>query len=145
MEDFTSRHEKKIKCFRIHADKFREASEAFAGKDIKADWIKSAREHYAKGVEDDEVVGLYDTSSFGKGKSELLFTDNYLYWKSGFSNGVIRLEDITDITYYDETKKKDTDRGIMFCLKGTSGVCWDGYCSLKCGEFIKFMKEYLKI
>lgn len=145
MEDFTNRHEKKIKCFRIHVEKFRESFKGYTGKEIKKEWIQSAREHYAKGVEDDEVVGLYDTSASGKGKSGLLFTDNYLYWKIGFSNGVIRLEDIADITYYDETKKKDNDRGIMFRLKDTSGVWWDGCSSLKCGEFIKFIEEYLEI
>lgn len=145
MEDFTSRHEKKIKCFRIHANKFRETYKVFASKDIKTEWIKTAREHYAKGVTYDEVVGLYDTSSFGKGRSGLLFTDNYLYWKRSLSNGVIRLEDIVNVTYYDETKKKDTDRGIVFHLNNGSVVEWEGFCSLKCGEFIKFMTAYLKI
>ncbi len=145
MEDFTNRHEKKIKCFRIHVEKFRESFKGYTGKEIKKEWIQSARAHYAKGVEDDEVVGLYDTSAFGKGKSGLLFTDNYLYWKVGYSNGVIRLEDITDITYYGETKEKDNDSGVMFRLKDTSGVCWEGCSSLKCEEFIKFMKEYLKV
>lgn len=145
MEDFTSRHDKKIKCFRIHADKFRETYKAFAGKDIKAEWIESAKEHYAKSIEYDEVVGLYDTSALGKGKSGLLFTDNYLYWKMGFSNGVIRLGDIVDVAYYDETKKKDTDRGIVFHLNNGLVVEWEVFCSLKCGEFIKFMCAYLKI
>ncbi|MCM1234131.1 MAG: hypothetical protein NC489_28850 [Ruminococcus flavefaciens] len=145
MEDFTSRHEKKIKCFRIHVDKFRDTYNGFTGKEIKTEWIKTAREHYAKGVAYDEVVGLYDTSSFGKGKSGLLFTDNYLYWKRSLSNGIIRLDDIEKITYYDESKKKDTDKGIIFHLKNGSAIEWEGFCSLKCGEFIKFMGEYLKI
>lgn len=144
MEDFTNRHEKKIKCFRTRIDKFRDTFKGFSGKAIKPEWIQSAREHYAKGVEYDDVVGLYDTSSFGKGKNGLLFTDNYLYWKVCSSNGIIRLEDIAQITYYDETRKKDTDRGIVFRLKDGSGIYWE-HCLLKCTEFIKFMEAYLKI
>jgi len=145
MENFTDRHNKKVKCFRNYMDKFRETFKAYAGEDINADWIKSAREHFAKGVEFEEVVGLYDTSSFGKGKSGLLFTDNFLYWKRAFSKGIIRMEDIEQITYYDESQKKDTDRGIVFHLKNGSLIQWDGFCNLKCGEFIKFMNEYIKI
>lgn len=42
---------------------------------------------------------------------------NYLYWKRSISNGVIRLSDIVDAAYYDKTKKKDVDRGIVFKRK----------------------------
>lgn len=145
MENFTNKHGQKIKCFRNHVGKFRNTYKGFSGDEIKAEWIQTAREHYAKGVKYDEVVGLYDTSSFGKGKSGFLFTDNYLYWKRSISKGVIRLSDIADVTYYDETKKKDVDRGIVFHLNNGSVVEWEGFCSLKCGAFIKFMEEYLKI
>lgn len=140
-----NRHEKKIKCFEQYIDKFRETWKGYAGKDIKIEWIKSAREYYAKGVEYDEVVALYDTSSFGKGKSGFLFTDNYVYWKRSLSNGIIRLEDIENISFFDESKKKDTDRGIVFHLKNGSKIEWEGFCGLKCGEFIKFMNAYIKI
>lgn len=145
MEDFTSRHDKKIKCFQIHVNKFRDSFEGYTGEDIKAEWLRTAREHYAKGVEYNEVVGLYDTSAFGKGKAGFLFTDDYLYWSRSSRKGIVRLDDIKKVTYYDETKKKDSDRGIIFHLKDGSQVTMEGYCLFKCGPFIEFMEEYIKI
>lgn len=145
MEDFSSRHDKKIKCFQIHVNKFRDSFKGYTGEDIEAEWIRTARERYAKGVEYNEVVGLYDTSAFGKGKAGLLFTDDYLYWNRSHGKGIVRLDDIKKVTYYDETKKKDKDRGIIFHLKDGSQVMMEGYCSFKCGPFIEFMEEYIKI
>lgn len=145
MEDFLSRHNQKVICFQAHINKFRIAFKGYVQKDIEPEWIRTAEKHYARGVDYSEIVGLYDTSSFGKGKTGFLFTDDYLYWKRSISKGIIRLSDIVNITYYDETKKKSEDRGIIFYMKDGSSVCWDGFCNLKCKAFIKFMNEYLSI
>lgn len=143
--DITSSHDKKIRCFRQHMESFRNTYKGYAGKEIEVDWIKRARENYAFNADYDEVVGLYDTSFSGKGKTGLLFTDDYLYWKRSVSKGIIRLSDIQDITFYDEYAKKDVDRGVIFWLKNGEKVMWEGFCSLKCEAFIKFMKEYIEI
>lgn len=60
------------------------------------------------------------------------------------SKGIIRLADVVNITYYDETKKNN-DKGIMFYLRDGSYVCWEGFCCVKCEAFIEFMKEYVNI
>ena len=145
MEKFLNSHEERVKCFGSHMGRFRNTNKGFTGDDIKREWIDTARAHYAPGVKYEDVVGLYDTSLFGKGKTGLIFTDRYLYWARSVSKGVIKLSDIEEVTYYDETKKKDVDRGIIFNMKNGSRVMWDGFCMLKCGPFIEFMEEYLSI
>ena len=110
MECFMNRHDQKINCFKHHVSKFRQTYAGYAGNDIQVEWVIEAKNNYAKGVVYDEVVGLYDTSTFGKGKTGFLFTDNYLYWKRSISKGIIRLDDIEKVTYYNENKRKDVDR-----------------------------------
>lgn len=138
-------HEKRVKCFDKHMEKFRKTYKGFPDGEIELSWLKTARDHYAKGLDLFSVVGLYDTSLFGKGKSGYLFTDDRLYWSRSISKGQIWLDEIVDVTYFDETKSKDEDRGVVFHLKDGSRVQWEGFCSVKCGPFIKFVKEYIRI
>ena len=145
MVDISSRHNKKVMCFQTYIDKFRITFKGYVQNDIEPELMRAAEKNYARGVNYSQIFVLYDTSVFGKGKAGFLFTDEYLYWKRSISKGVIRLSDIVNITYYDETKKKNEDRGIIFYLKDGSSVCWDGFCNLKCKAFIKFMNEYLSI
>lgn len=145
MERYFNSHDERVRCFETHMSSFRETYKGYTGKDIKSEWIDTARRNYATGVKYEDVVGLYDTSLFGKGKSGYLFTDDYLYWTRGFSKGIIKLSDIEEVTFYDETKKKDVDKGIIFRMKRGADVMWDGFCSVKCGAFIEFLEEYLSI
>lgn len=145
MQCFVDRHEQKIACFKRNMSKIKNGFTICAGKDIDIDWIMKAESNYAKGVSYKEVVGLYDTTTFGKGKNGFLFTDDYLYWARPITKGVIKLDDLLEVTYYNENKSKDVDRGVVFHLKDGSTVEWDGFCIVKCGPFIKFMNEYIKI
>ena len=145
MEDFTNRHEKKIKCFKSHMKRFRNTFTPYPSNEIKYEWIRSAGNHYAKGVEYDKVVGLYEMSVFGKGKAGFLFTDDILYWGRTAHKYTIRLDDIEKITYYNESKEKDVDKGIVFHLKDGSIISSEGFCGVKCTPFIEFMNEYIKI
>ena len=145
MEQFFSRHEKKMKCFRKHVKKFKKTSNGYVGSEIKMSSFNNARSAFAKGVEYEDVVALYDTSLFENGKTGFLFTDDYVYFKrhSG-SPIVIRLSDIKDITYYDETKKEN-DRGLLFELEDGMLIGVEGFCGIKPSQFITFLKEYIEI
>ena len=145
MSESLSKRERRVKCFKKHMEKFRNTYKGLTADEIKIEWIDTARGHYAPGVRYGDVVGLYDTSAFGKGKTGYLFTDDSLYWSRTFSKGVIKYSEIEKVTFYDETKTKDTDKGIIFHMKNGQNVVWEGFCSLKCGAFIKFLEEFITI
>ena len=151
-------HEVRVECFRKHLNKFSAGGKGFAGKEVKEEWYKSAVKNFTHGLVSDDfntVVGLYDTSLFGKGKEGILFTDKVFMWKNIYSSGYTYLKDISDVYVFDDSKD-DKYKGIIIHCCGKAIVCndghinttnifWEGYCSLKCGAFISFMKEFLII
>lgn len=152
-------HEKRIDCLKNHIDKFCAGGTGFVGAEVKEQWVKSAIKNFSNNfyhilsIDDTKVVGLYETSLFGKGKEGILFTDDALLWKNSYNKGFVYLKDIDDIYFFDDSKD-DKYKGIVISCQNkatvitdhsSNNVFWEGFCSLKCGAFITFMKEFIQI
>lgn len=88
-------------------------------KDLKERQIIQAIERYARGVKQEEVVALMDTSVFRSGKTGFLLTDRYLYSDKYKEDGPVSLMFLKDVSVRPEnnsccvlTFKDDSTRDV---------------------------------
>ena len=97
---------------------------SFYIKDIPSKKIDNAIKKYAHGLDKDTVIGLYDTSITGNGKSGYVFTDTKVY--------CLQILDKPQKIWYDDIesvestsdKKNDCDNTIIFHMYDGTTVRW---------------------
>lgn len=78
------------------------------GNGISQSALKNAIKTYATGVEEKEVIALFDTTLRGNGKEGFLFTDTMAYYKDSGKQGEFVYKDIKSVEVEDEEEDPKT-------------------------------------
>ena len=132
-------HQQKIALMRKYGYKIG-AYSVFFTENIPPQKIDNAIKSYANGLDKDTIIGLYDTSFTGSGKSGYVFTDTKVYCLQFLEKPQkIWYDDIESVesTNY---KKRDCDNTIIFHMYDGTTVKWSDYCINK-APLKEFFKE----
>ena len=78
-------HEQKIELMRKYASNIATVSGFFVKGSIPIKRMDNALKTFAIGMDRTTVIGFYDTSLTGNGKSGIIFTDDKIYYKLTFN------------------------------------------------------------
>lgn len=96
-------HEERTLFFQKHAKQMQTSFKLYFGNDIPHKLISNAIKKYAHDADENTVIGLFDCSVFGNGKSGMLFTDEKLYFTQVIGKPQrIYYTDIISVSIYDE-------------------------------------------
>lgn len=97
----------------------------YVGKNVPKKNIENARKKFARGVEDETVIGFYDTTVSSSGRQGFLFTDDKVYFLEVLEKPQkLWYDDIKSMEILD-THKKDSERKLKFNLYDGSSVTWN--------------------
>ena len=99
---------------------------------------------FASGVDKDTLVGFYDTTISGNGKTGYLFMDTKVYYHEALDKPKkLWYDDIKNVEIFDGYKK-DCDKGIRFFLYDGAVIEWKS-CFLNKTPLILFFKDVMKL
>lgn len=111
-------------------------------ENISSKKIKHALKKFASGAEKSTIIGFYDTTITGNGKTGYLFTDTKVYYLEPLEKaGKIWYEDIESVRILD-SEKKDSDRSLRFYMTDGTTVTWTS-CFLNKTPLLHFFEEIL--
>ena len=135
-------HEELIELMRKYAMQIRTSFDFHIKGDIPSKKIDHALKTFAQGLNRESIIGFYDTTIAGSGKSGYIFTDTKIYYHETMSKPQkLWYDDIEHIELFD-THKKDCDRGVRFYLFDGSQVIWNS-CYLNKTPLFNFINELL--
>ena len=136
-------HRQKIDLLRKYANKIG-TNPNFHIMDIPSKKIDNAIKKYANGLDKDTIIGLYDTSITGNGKSGYIFTDTKVYCQQILDKPQkLWYDDIESVeSTYD--KKHDCDNTIIFHMYDGTTVRWAD-CFLNKTPLRDFFKEMIAL
>lgn len=136
-------HEDKLGILKKYYKKI-ETSYGFDIKgEIKSSKIDNALKKFASGLDRTTIIGFYDTTIFGNGKSGYIFTDTKVYYLETLEKPKkIWYEDIQNVEII-KKGKKNCDDELKFEMKDGSTVVWTS-CFLNKQPLYEFFKELLK-
>lgn len=136
-------HKELIELMRKHSSQIKTSFDFHIKGDIPSKKIDNAIKTFAQGLNRETIIGFYDTTVTGSGKSGYIFTDTKIYYHETMSKPQkLWYDDIKCVELFD-THKKDCDRGIRFCLYDGSKVVWTS-CFLNKTPLFNFINEILK-
>lgn len=93
-------------------------------EDISSKKIENARKKFASGIDTSSIIGFYDTTIIGNGKSGYLFTDtNVCYLETLEKAKKIYYDDIERVEVL-KLEKKDCDRYLVFYMTDGTTITW---------------------
>ena len=135
--------QQKIELLRRYADKIRANYDFYTKDDIPVKIIENAIKKYANGLDRNTVIGLFDTSISGNGKSGYVFTDTKVYYQNFLERPQkLWYDDIESVEIIDN-KKKDNENTIVFNMYDGTTVSWTDYYLNKT-PLRDFFKELVK-
>lgn len=136
-------HEDKVELLRKYY-KGIQTNFSFYIENIPSKKLDNALKKFASGVDKASIIGFYDTTVTGNGKSGYIFTDTKIcYLETLEKPKKIWYDDIEDVGIIDKYKK-DCDRKIIFKMYDGSTVLWTS-CFLNKMPLYNFMKELLQM
>lgn len=137
-------YEEKIELLRKYYSKICTSYGFCIKGDIPSKKIDNALKKFASGMDRTTVIGFYDTTLTGNGKTGYIFTDTKIYYLETLEKPKkIWYDDIKSVELYD-THKNDCDRGIRFHMYDDSVVTWTS-CYLNKTPLLNFFNELLKM
>lgn len=140
------KYEDKIEIMRKYLSKISIGFACHIKGDIPSKKIKSATKKFANGLDEDTIIGFYDTSLGGTGKNGYIFTDTKIYYLQTLEKpGKFWYDDIESVEVI-KSGKKDCDNKIKISFYDGSKITWiDTLINKKplC-EFLREMIEYEK-
>lgn len=111
--------------------------------DISSKKIDHALKKFAAGADRNSVIGFYDTTITGNGKTGYLFTDTDVYYQENLEQSKkLCYGDIERIEILD-MDKTDCNRSIKFYMTNGAAVIWKS-CQLNKTPLANFFNEILK-
>lgn len=105
-------HEEKIELMRKYLGKIANGFTYYIKGEIPSKKIDNAIKAFASGIERTSIIGFFDTTVLGAGKSGYVFTDDKVYYLETLEKSKkIWYDDIKSIRITN-THKKDCDRGL---------------------------------
>lgn len=112
--------------------------------EISSQKIDNAIKTFAPGLDRSKIIGFYDTTITGSGKSGYLFTDTKVYYKETLEKPKkIWYDEIERVELFD-TYKKDCDCGLTFHMVDGSEISWTS-CFLNKTPLFHFFEDLLKM
>ena len=137
-------HQQKIELIHKYVDKIN-ANPGFHVKgDIPSKKIDNAIKKYANGLDRDTIIGLYDTSITGNGKSGYIFTDTKVYYLQIFEKPQKLWYDDIESVESTNDKKYDSDNTIIFHMYDGTTVVWSD-CFLNKTPLRDFFRDLIKL
>ena len=119
--------QQKIELLRKYAYKIGSKGIFHINGDIPIRKIENAIKKYANGLDRDTVIGLFDTSISGNGKSGYVFTDSKVCYQNFLERPQkLWYDDIESVEIIDN-KKKDNENTIVFYMYDGTTVLWSDY------------------
>lgn len=138
-------HEKKIELMRKYYLDIRTNFAFHIKGEIPSKKIDKALKSFASGMDRKTIIGFYDTTVTGNGKSGYIFTDTKVYYVETLEKPKkLWYEDIESVQLIKTHKSKDCDRGLQFNLYDGSTVIWTS-CFLNKTPLYKFFDELLTL
>lgn len=135
-------HEELIEIMRKYAKKIETSYGFYVKGDIPSRKIDNAIKSFAAGLDRETIIGFYDTTIIGNGKSGYIFTDTKIYYHETMSKPQkLWYDDIEKMELFDTTKK-DCEKGIRFYLYDGTKVNWNS-CFLNKTPLYEFINELL--
>ena len=135
--------QQKINLLCKYSDKIRDKYDFYAKDDIPVKIIENAIKKYANGLDRNTIIGLFDTSITGNGKSGYVFTDTKVYYQNMFERPKkLWYDDIESVEMIGE-KEKDNENAIVFYLYDGTTAQWTDY-SLNKTPLKDFFNELVK-
>ncbi len=137
-------HEKKIEIMRKYYKEIKTSFDFFIKGDIPIKRVDNALKKFASGMDRTTMIGFYDTTVMGSGKSGYIFTDTKVYYSETLEKPKkLWYDDIKSVELTDKYKSKDCDRGLRFNLYDGSTITWTS-CYLNKTPLLKFFNEMLE-
>ena len=137
-------HKQKVELMRKYASEICTSFVFHVGDDIPSKKIDNAIKKYANGLDRDTVIGLYDTTITGSGKSGYIFTDTKVYYLQTLEKPQkLWYEDIESVEITTD-KDKDCDNKIIFHMYDGMTLVWTD-CFVNKKPLRDFFKKMLKI
>lgn len=137
-------HEKKIEIMRKYYKEIETSPEFFIKGEIPSKRVDNALEKFASGMDRNSMIGFYDTTVTGSGKSGYIFTDTKVYYLEMLEKPKkLWYDDIKSMELVNQYRQKDCDRGLQFNLYDGSTVTWTT-CFLNKTPLLKFFNEILE-
>ncbi|MBR6223828.1 MAG: hypothetical protein IKQ71_10385 [Lachnospiraceae bacterium] len=137
-------HKQKVELMRKYASKICTSFVFHVGDDIPSKKIDNAIKKYANGLDRDTVIGLYDTTITGSGKSGYIFTDTKVYYLQTLEKPQKLWYDDIESVEVTTDKVKDCDNKIIFHMYDGMTLVWTD-CFVNKKPLRDFFKEMLKI
>lgn len=137
-------HEKKIEILRKYYNEIRTSYDFFIKGEIPSTRVDNALKKFACGMDRTTMIGFYDTTVIGNGKSGYVFTDNKVYYLETLEKPKkLWYDDIKSVNLINEYKSKDCDRGLQFHLYDGTTITWTSIFLNKT-PLLKFFNEMLE-
>lgn len=93
----------------------------YTWKDVSPKKLENAIKKFARGLKTETVIGFYDTSLIGNGKSGYIFTDEKVYYHQALEKpGMFWYEDIESVELLDFEEKDCNNELLVFFHDGTT-------------------------
>lgn len=137
-------HQEKIELLKKYYTKIQTISGFQIGNDISRKKLDNAKKKFASGLDESTVIGFYDTTVAGSGKSGYLFTDTKVYYLEVLEKPKkIWYDDIEDIELYD-IANKDCNNELQIKLYDGTKIDWTSIYLNKTPLY-RFFKELLAL
>lgn len=138
-------HMKKVEIMRKYYQDIRTSFDFFIEGDIPEKRINNAVKKFAPGLDMVSILGFYDTTIMGSGKSGYIFTDTKVYYIEILGKPEkLWYDEIERIELMDEQNPKDDTRKLRFCLKDGKNVIWSD-TFLNKTPLLHFFNEIMEI
>lgn len=135
-------HEEKIELVKKYSRSICTSYGFHNGDYIPSKKIDNAIKKFANGLDKNTIIGFYDITLTGNGKSGYIFTDTKVIYSDMLEKPKkIWYDDIESVELFD-THKKDCDRGLRFNMYDGSTVSWTS-CFLNKTPLYNFFNELI--
>lgn len=118
-------YERKVRLFEKYCDKLCAVCGAAGPQSISDRQWKNAVDRFAHGARRDAVIGFFDTTVTGSGKSGYLFTDTKVYYLETLERPKkLWYDEIRQVDVINSEKRRDCDRTLQFMMKDGSSLEW---------------------
>lgn len=134
--------QRQINLMRKYADKIKTVYDFRIRGDISEKQLRNARDKFAPGLDEDYVIGFYDTTIRGNGKNGYLFTDTKVYYLELLEKPKkLWYEDIRSMEIT-KNNKKDCNKVLHFELKNRDTFEWAS-CDINKTPLKQFFEEMI--
>lgn len=138
-------HEDKIRILEKYSSEMKGNYSFYLADQIPPQLLKNARKSFAAGVDEDTIIGFFDTTLTSNGKQGFLFTDNKVYYLEVLGRAQkIWYDNITKVEIVDENKN-DSEKRLKFYREDDKPVIWTalGMNKTPTYEFFCELLEYI--